>query len=182
MQVCIRPLPPWSVRCNTFQESKSPSMFLHLSFYSCLPCLLGSRSCPAAIMLSSMSPWVSLLSCGHHLVLHVSLGLALVLRPSGCPPCLLGSRSCPAAIRVSSMSPWVSLLSCGHHVVLHVSLGLPLVLRPSGCPPRLLGSPSCPAAIRLSSMWVIPCQMRPFLAIFALTPSDFFYIWHTCRY
>ena len=29
---------------------------------------------------------------------------------------------------------------------------------------------------------VIPCQMGPFLAIFALTPSDFFYIWHTCRY
>ena len=29
---------------------------------------------------------------------------------------------------------------------------------------------------------VIPGQMGPFLANFALTPSDFFYIWHTCRY
>ena len=31
-------------------------------------------------------------------------------------------------------------------------------------------------------IWVIPCQMVLFLAIFALTPSDFFYIWHICRY
>ena len=29
--------------------------------------------------------------------------------------------------------------------------------------------------------WVIPCQMRPFLAILALTPSDFFKILHSCR-
>ena len=30
-------------------------------------------------------------------------------------------------------------------------------------------------------LWVIPCQMRPFLAVFSLTPSDFFYILHSCR-